>query len=100
MVEIFHRLIIEPQNDITLLETRIAGEYKLRVGFEAAPYQTARWVEAASDADLKAFSEANRGSMAEDRDGAPVFLARNAWELNYTTEKWPDIKLVATRERA
>ncbi len=88
------------QLQLDVLETRIAGEYNLKVGFEAAPYQTARWVEAGSDADLKAFSEANRGSMAEDRDGAPVFLARNAWELNYTAEKWPDIKLVATRERA
>jgi peptide chain release factor 3 len=38
--------------------------------------------------------------MSEDRDSAPVYLARNAWELNYTTDKWPAIRFSATRERA
>ena len=37
---------------------------------------------------------ANRGGMAEDRDGAPVFLARNAWELGYIAEKSPKIKVL------
>ena len=38
-------------------------------------------------------------SLAEDRDGAPVFLARNAWDLNRTMEDWPKIRFSATRER-
>ena len=37
---------------------------------------------------------ANRGGMSEDRDGAPVFLARNAWELGYIAEKSPKIKVL------
>ena len=40
-------------------------------------------MQAADPAKLKAFLDANRGALAEDRDGAPVYLARNAWELDY-----------------
>ena len=38
--------------------------------------------------------------MAEDRDGAPVFLARDRWEVGYVAERSPDIRFSATRERA
>ena len=43
---------------------------------------------------------ANRGGMSEDRDGSPVFLARNAWELGYIVDKSPGIKFADIRERA
>ena len=88
------------QLQLDVLETRIGGEYNIKVGFEAAPYETARWLEAADPAELKRFCDANDANLAEDRDGHPVFLARNAWELNYTAEKWPEIRFTATRERA
>lgn len=38
--------------------------------------------------------------MAEDRDGAPVFMARDSWELNYVTQRETTIRFSATRERA
>ena len=60
---------------------------------------TARWVEGAPDEVLK-FRDANRGQMAEDRDGAPVFLAKSAWELGYVGGKFPNIKFLKTRERS
>jgi peptide chain release factor 3 len=85
---------------LDVLSTRIEQEYKIKVGFEAAPYETARWISADDPKRLKDFIEANRSAMSEDRDGAPVFLARNAWELNYQKEKWPEISFHATRERA
>ena len=88
------------QLQLDVLATRIAEEYKVKAALEAAPYATARWVEAEDAKILKDFLEANRANMAEDRDGAPVFLARNAWELNYTQEKWPDVRFTATRERS
>jgi peptide chain release factor 3 len=88
------------QLQLDVLATRIAGEYNIKAGFEAAPYETARWLEAEEESELMAFCEANRAALAEDRDAAPVFLARNAWELNYIQEKWPTIRFAATRERA
>src|SRR6185369_1848911 len=84
---------------LEVLASRIHSEYAIKVGFEAAPYETARWVAAADPAELKRFEDANSASMAEDRDGAPVFLARNGWELRYAQKNFPAITFAATRER-
>ena len=88
------------QLQLEVLSSRIKAEYDINVHFEPAPYQTARWVSAKDPAELKRFLEAHRGNMATDRDGAPVFMAKSAWELDYTGERWPDITFSATRERA
>ncbi len=88
------------QLQLDVLVSRIATEYKIAVGFEAAPYETARWVIGDDPAALKRFMERHRGSLAEDRDASPVFLARNAWDMNRTIEDWPDLRFPATRERA
>ena len=31
--------------------------------------------------------------------GAPVFLAKSAWELGYAGDKFPRVKFLKTRER-
>ena len=49
---------------------------------------------------MKRFLDETRGSLGEDHDGAPVYLARNAWELNRTIKDWPDVQFHATREQA
>ncbi len=85
---------------LDVLTTRVEQEYRLRIGLEPAAYEMARWIGADEPRHLKEFIEANRHAMSEDREGAPVFLARNAWELNYVTEKWPAIRFSATKERA
>jgi peptide chain release factor 3 len=85
---------------LEVLAARIAAEYKVAVGFEGVAYETARWVAGDDPAKLKQFIERNRGSVAEDRDDAPVFLARNNWDLNRTIEDWPDLRFLKTRERA
>ncbi len=88
------------QLQLDVLASRMAEEYKIAVGFEMAPFETARWVAADDPALLKRFVEKQRAAMAEDRDDAPVYLARNAWELNHTTREWPDLRFLKTRERA
>jgi len=84
---------------LDVLAARIEAEYKIAMGFEEAPYETARWV-VGEPAKVKAFIERLRGSVAEDRDNATVFLARNQWELNRTIEEWPELRFEKTRERA
>ena len=81
-----------------VLAARIAAEYNIKAGFEDAPYETARWVDSADAAYLKRFVEATRSDLAEDADGALVFLARNAWQLNRTQQDWPQVRFKATRE--
>ena len=88
------------QLQLDVLKTRADAEYQIKIDLEPAPFETARWISAQSKADLDQFMSANRGGMSVDRDGSPVFLARNAWELGYVAEKNPGIKFSNIRERA
>jgi peptide chain release factor 3 len=87
------------QLQLDVLASRIAAEYSLEVAFEQGMYETARWVDSDDAVELKRFQDAHQGNMADDGDGAPVFMAKSPWELRYTAEKWPKIKFTATRER-
>lgn len=84
---------------LDVLRARVAAEYGLEVAFEQAPFETARWVAAKDPAELQRFANAQAHSMADDRDGAPIFLARNSWELGYVAKEWPNIEFTKTRER-
>jgi peptide chain release factor 3 len=84
---------------LDVLTTRIEQEYHLRIGFELSPYETARWVNATDPMRLKEFIDANRNTISEDRDGAPVILARSSWELNRMIELWPSVHFSNTKER-
>jgi len=87
------------QLQLEVLISRMGAEYGVDAGFEPSPFETARWISADDPAALKAFIERHAGAMAEDRDGAPVFLARDSWELNFNIERAPEIRFTATRER-
>ena len=88
------------QLQLDVLKTRLDAEYNLEVDFEPAPYITARWCDAEDTAELERFRNAKRTALAEDRDGNPVYLARNSWDLNRIQEDFPKIRFTATRERA
>jgi peptide chain release factor 3 len=83
---------------LDVLKSRLVAEYGLEAELETSPYDSARWL-AGSEADIEKFAAGNRGGMAADRDGAPVFLAKSAWELGYVAEKFPGVKMLKTRER-
>ena len=83
-----------------ILADRVRTEYEIAVRFEPTELLTARWVRAPDAATLKRFGDANRASMAEDHDGEPVFLARNAWHLDRAAQDWPEIAFLKTRDQA
>ncbi|OQW46739.1 MAG: peptide chain release factor 3 [Proteobacteria bacterium SG_bin6] len=87
------------QLQLDVLISRLEAEYKVAAGLEPAPFDTARWVSAESPADLEHFASLNRGAMAKDRDGNPVFLAKSAWEVGYVQDRYPKVMFAATRER-
>jgi peptide chain release factor 3 len=87
------------QLQLDVLANRIAQEYGLEVGFEPGLFETARWIASEDAAELQKFKDGHKGNMAEDRDGAPVFMAKSGWELRYSAEKFPKIQFTATRER-
>jgi peptide chain release factor 3 len=82
-----------------VLAARIEAEYGLEAKFEEAGVTAARWIECPDPVILKKFTDANRGSLGEDHDGALVFLARNAWHLNRAQEENPDVHFLKTREQ-
>ncbi|MBF0368651.1 MAG: peptide chain release factor 3 [Magnetococcales bacterium] len=82
-----------------VLADRIRTEYNIPVHFEATALHTARWLEADEHADIKDFSDNNMAAMAEDHDGSPVFLARNAWHLETAIKEWPKVRFLKTREQ-
>ncbi len=85
---------------LDVLKSRVAAEYQIEVAFEAAPFETARWIGSEDPAELKRFMSSNVHSMADDRDGHPIFLARNKYQLSHTAGEWPKISFSTTRERS
>ena len=87
------------QLQLEVLISRLAAEYKVEAELEMSPFQTARWLVGPEPA-VTAFADLHRGQMAEDRDCAPVFLAKDAWELSYQQERTPEVRFSATKERS
>jgi peptide chain release factor 3 len=87
------------QLQFEVMADRLGGEYALDVIFEPSPYAEARWLSGAK-ADIEDFAGKHRTAMAVDIDGAPVFLAKSAWEINYLSERFPKVGFERTRERA
>lgn len=82
-----------------VMADRIRTEYDVPVHFEATSLYTARWIEAEDPALAKQFIDKNEASIGEDHDGAPVFLARNAWHIGKAEEDWPKIDFRKTKEQ-
>lgn len=87
------------QLQLDVLLSRLEAEYKVAAGLEMAPFETARWISSEDPKDLAEFASLNRGAMAKDRDGNPVFLAKSAWEVGYIADRYSKVKFAATRER-
>jgi peptide chain release factor 3 len=83
---------------LDVLKSRLVAEYDLDADLETSPYDSARWLQG-SEAEIEKFASANRGGMATDRDGAPVFLSKSPWEMGYVAERFPNVKFLKTRER-
>jgi peptide chain release factor 3 len=81
-----------------VLADRIRTEYEVPVKFEQTELYTARWLRADDPALVKKFMDSNRLATADDHDGLPVFLARNAWHLGRTMDDNPQITFLKTRE--
>ena len=76
---------------LDVLGDRLTHEYGLSTGFEAAPCEVMRWIEAADKAKLDKFIEGNRSAIAVDSDGDYVYMAPSVFSLNWVAERNPDI---------
>ncbi len=106
IMQVFHPSIgsqwivgVVGQLQLDVLISRLQAEYKVDAGFEPSPWDTARWISAEDDKTLEEFKGLHRSAMAEDRDAAPVFMAKDMWELNYVEGKSSGIRFSATKDR-
>lgn len=85
------------QLQFEVLGSRIEVEYDLPVRFEPTQFSSARWISG-EQADIDAFIKANRGQMARDHDGDPVFMSRIQFDIDRAERDFPNVKLAATKE--
>ncbi|MDO6415523.1 peptide chain release factor 3 [Sphingomonas sp. BIUV-7] len=105
IMQVFHPSIgsqwivgVVGQLQLEVLISRLQAEYKVDAGFEPSPWDTARWVMGEAKV-IEGFLADHRSAMAEDRDGAPVFMAKDLWELSYVQQRNPDVRFAATKDR-
>jgi peptide chain release factor 3 len=77
---------------LDVLAARLATEYGVAIGFDASPYALARWISSDDRAALQKFIAENRGAMADDVDGDPVFLATSAFMMRRAAELAPALQ--------
>ena len=76
---------------LDVLRQRLADEYGLEIDWTVAEFSLARWITAEDRKLIDQFVSTYRASIAEDLDGDLVFLARNAFNLDYTAQQSPGI---------
>ncbi|WP_202078421.1 peptide chain release factor 3 [Caldalkalibacillus salinus] len=71
-----------------VFEYRMKHEYNVDMSLQRLPYQIARWV----DGDFKpsAFQVSN-AKPAKDKEGRPVVLFENEFNLRWASERFPDL---------
>ena len=106
VTQVFHPAIgaqmivgVVGQLQLEVLISRLEAEYKVDAALEASPWDTARWIASDDAAALKEFNTQHRTSIATDRDGAAVFMAKDNWDLNYVQGRHQAVRFTATKER-
>ena len=82
---------------LEVLRVRLADEYGLEVDWQVTEFQLARWISG-DRPTLDRFVASYRSAIAQDRDGDLVFLARNAFNLDYTGQQCPGIAFADVKD--
>ncbi|WP_196240297.1 peptide chain release factor 3 [Alsobacter soli] len=90
---------------LDVLKERLQAEYGLPIDYEPTRFTICRWITSDSRQDLEGFISKNLSSIADDLDGAPVFMAASPFSLRYDEERAPtirfsDIKDYQVRDKA
>ncbi|WP_372425409.1 peptide chain release factor 3 [Salinarimonas chemoclinalis] len=83
---------------LDVLKERLQAEYSLPIDYEQTRFSVCRWIASDDERKLDEFMTANRSAMADDLDGAPVFLAPSAFSLRYDEERWPQIRFTDIKD--
>jgi peptide chain release factor 3 len=81
-----------------IIEHRLLGEYRVRIGFARLPYRFARWIEPTEPGqvlDHDKFELGGRQSCVFDIEGRPLVLFENEWLMRRVEEENPKIRFIA-----
>jgi len=85
------------QLQFDVLASRIEQEYGLPVRMEPTQFTSARWISGPR-AVVEKFVSANKGQMAVDHDGDPVYMTRLQWDIDRVFRDYPEVHLSTTKE--
>jgi len=83
---------------LDVLADRLEHEYSVPATFETTRFDILRWITAPDSKSMEGFIDANKSGIAHDLDGAPVFMASSAFNLNYALERAPGIAAATIKE--
>jgi peptide chain release factor 3 len=83
---------------LDVLATRLEAEYGLQTRYEQSRFTICRWIASKDPLKLKAFVDSHGSSIADDLDGAPVFMSTSAFQLNYDSERNPEIEFTDVKD--
>jgi peptide chain release factor 3 len=75
-----------------VLASRIEIEYGIPVIFDVTQFTSARWLSGPRD-KIESFSNSNKGHMAADSDGDPVYMTRLQWDIDRVERDYPCLTL-------
>jgi peptide chain release factor 3 len=80
-----------------VLASRIELEYGIPVRFEQSQFTSARWLTGPKE-NVDKFMDTNKGHMATDHDGDPVYMTRLQWDIDRVERDYPELTLTATKD--
>jgi peptide chain release factor 3 len=80
------------QLQFEVIQYRLEHEYGAACRWAPADFHKACWVTCEDEKEFTTFKRRKMRNMAEDKHGAPVYLATSAWDLNSTQELFPKVK--------
>jgi len=80
-----------------VLASRIELEYGIPVRFEQSQFNSARWLSGEKD-EIEKFVNVNKGHMAMDHDGDPVYMTRLQWDIDRVERDYPNLNLTSTKD--
>jgi peptide chain release factor 3 len=83
---------------LDVLKERLRTEYSLPIEFETARFQVCRWVSADDRTKLDTFIAGHRGDMAEDLDGAAVFMASSPFMLKFEMDRAAGVQFTDVKD--
>ena len=84
------------QFEVTM--ARLKTEYGVDAVYDPVNFATARWIRCDDKKKLAAFEKDRQSNLAWDAEDNLTYLAESEWQLNYTAEKWPEIRFLKIRE--